>query len=503
MYISASMQEGRSQAWPTRSRDADGRLTITAQVVRFINGIRSGQCVLYSVGEEDSPSTVYLGTAWDHNNARPKPLGRPSKVRALLETVHWDTTGVPSCTCDRGRLYFNAPCVHKVALQALEQPRLASHVSLQQGAGVVEAPCEGVGERVFGVYWNAGSPSPQRTMVHYCAVAEFLWYCEGRRSGCSKAVDCTHIIEAKRALERRGGVQRLSGSLFSEEQLDRALRNIGRGGLHGGAQHHSGGADVKVENEGPSFSELSERGPDAGLQKYLEELVVQGHPEAVCKGDGCFCKQHARIFGGINLDREPECAARCCSSASVSGKRGRSEQTEAAVGAMPLRRGKRRTKEYWAAKETRNAEEACTVPEGGDTGGGEWQRGASGVAAEVREAVMVPVCSNCVCPSNTCTHRESLRVAAVMPMEAEGIQMEVPKLVRPTDTWDVHDPEVALLRRPVRVSELTDRDFQELSTLGCLSAPCPRARPPCETTWSGLWQMAQIYSLQWSQEVSS
>jgi hypothetical protein len=151
MAVNIHMQEGRSQASPTGDCDADGRLTIAAQAARFINGIKSGQCVLYNVGE-DSPSTVYLGTAWDHNNARPKPLGRPSKVRALLETVHWDTTGKPSCTCDRGRLYFDAPCVHKLALQALETPRLASHVSLQRGARVVEAPCDGAGERVFGVY---------------------------------------------------------------------------------------------------------------------------------------------------------------------------------------------------------------------------------------------------------------------------------------------------------------------------------------------------------------
>ena len=87
-------------------------------------------------------------------------------------------------------------------------------------------------------------------------------------------------------------------------------------------------------------------------------------------------------------------------------------------------------------------------------------------------------------------------------MEAEGVQLEVPKLVRPTDSWHVHDPEVTQLQNPVKVSDLTDRDFKELSAAGYLSAPCPRAPPPCKSGWAGLWQVAQIHSLQWSQEVS-
>jgi hypothetical protein len=485
----AHLQEGQGQVSPTKARDADGRLTIAAQATKFIAGIKSGQCVLYSVGEEDSPSTVFLATAWDHNNARPKPLGRPSKVRALLETVHCDTRGVPSCTCDRGRLFFDSPCVHKLALEALEPPRLASHVSLQRGARVVEAPCEGADERVFGVYWNAGSPSPQRTMVHYSRAGEFPWYCKGRQSGCSKAVDCTHIQAAKKALEKRGGVQLLAGSLFSTEQLDQAMGAIGQGGLSGGVSHQT-----KFESEAPSCTQQGEGGvADAGLEKYLAELAVGGHQEPTCMGGSCFCKQDARVFGGVELDREAGCTARCCSSAAASGKRARSGQAEAA----PLGRGRRRTKEYWAAKEEAGASGGGTFPEVGTAGGGGW-----GVASGGQGPFSIPVCSSCVCPSSTCTHGKSMRVAAVMPMEAEGVQVEVPKLVRPTDAWDVHDPEVTLLRRPVRVSRLTDRDFEELSAMESLSAPCPRAPPPCETGWSGLWQKAQVYSLEWSQEVS-
>ncbi|GAQ93575.1 hypothetical protein KFL_016680010 [Klebsormidium nitens] len=114
---------------------------------------------------------------------------------------------------------------------------------------------------------------------------------------------------------------------------------------------------------------------------------------------------------------------------------------------------------------------------------------------------LIPVCNACACPSSTCTHGASSGIAAVLPMDAEGVQLEVPKLVRPTDSWQVHDPEVLLLRNPVRVSELTARDFGELSAAGVLSAPCPRSAPPCGTKWSGLWQRAQIHDLGWSQEV--
>jgi hypothetical protein len=114
---------------------------------------------------------------------------------------------------------------------------------------------------------------------------------------------------------------------------------------------------------------------------------------------------------------------------------------------------------------------------------------------------LVPVCSQCTRPSSACTHGASGHVTAVLPMDAKGIQVEIPKLVRPTDSWEVHDPEVTVLRYPVRVSELAEAHFAELSELESLSAPCPRGAPSCGTGWTGLWQTAHVYSLQWSQEV--
>jgi hypothetical protein len=85
-------------------------------------------------------------------------------------------------------------------------------------------------------------------------------------------------------------------------------------------------------------------------------------------------------------------------------------------------------------------------------------------------------------------------------MGAEGIQVETPKLVRSTDGLAVHDAPVTLLQQPMRVSQLVARDFEELSRMAGLCAPCPREPPPCGTGWLSLMQTSHIYSLDWSQE---
>ncbi|GAQ77801.1 hypothetical protein KFL_000040010 [Klebsormidium nitens] len=376
---SSAQVEGQLHARSGEASSADDCRTIVDQAVMYLDGLRSGECALYNVGEQGSASTVYLASTGNHNAARPKPLGRPSKVRALLETVHRDTLGNLSCTCDRGRLYARAPCVHKLALQTLEPPRLASAISLQIGTRVMEIPCDRTGERVFGVYWNVGSPSPQRTMVHYGEGARMGWYCEGRKSGCSKTADCSHIQGVKRALSGPSGVDKLSKSSFSEGQLELAKTSLKDG------------------------------------------LV------------------------------------RCCTSAQTNGKRARSEQGESSggIGEASARSGKRRTKSFWTAEGTETEEpDAATGSTGEAESDAAEERGRgteSALQVEDRNAFSIPVCNICVCPSNVCTHGASHGIATVLPMEAEGVQLEVPKLVRPTDSWQVHDPEVLLLQRPVRV----------------------------------------------------
>ncbi|GAQ90744.1 hypothetical protein KFL_006790070 [Klebsormidium nitens] len=444
--------------------------------------------------------STWLAQVWNHNAARIKPLGRPSKACALLETVHRDTTGDISCTCDRGRLYSRAPCVHKLALQALESPRLASAVSLQKGPRVVEVPCDRAGERVFGVCWNAGSPSPKRTMVHYGEAAQMGWFCEGEKDGCSKRADCSHIKEVKRALDRPGGADKPANSVFSESQLELAVTSLrtrvvdSRGG---GVTAHGGPSTTAFDVDG-----------------YIAELVVGSHERAACAGPDCFCKQHPRALGGNQPNEEP-CTARCCTSAQTNGKRARSEQAESSgdVAGASARSIKRRgCKSYWAAADPEHAETEKSEAANGSMGQVEpdedeafadetGRRTDNALRIDDQAPFLIPVCNACACPSSTCPHGASSGVATVLPMDAEGVQLEVPKLVRPNDSWQVHDPEVLLLRNPVRVSELTARDFGELSAAGALSAPCPRTAPPCGTEWLGLWQRAQIHDLGWSQEV--
>jgi hypothetical protein len=444
----------------------------------------SGDCAIYSIDEEGSSSSVFLMTMWNHNAARPKPLGRPTKSNALLETVYWDTMGNPSCTCDRSRLSFGAAFVHKLALQVLQERQQSSHRSFQKGQRVVEVPSSSVGQRVFGVYWNAGSTSPKRTMVHFSAGAEFEWYCEGRRAGCSKTTNCSHLQEVKRALQRKEGVSIFEGYLFSDSQLERARVWLHEkdGEVRVGKEH----AASTPPQAGEGSCTVGKAGHQEELEaltdeeRYLLGLVAGERHDAMCKGDVCFCKQHLSLFGGVGLDRQL-CEGRCCSPAnsSATGKRRRAEMEYGALVTGSAQRGvKRRSKTYWAAQPLLEA----TCDDVVDLGEG----GSSACSAREQGPDVIRVCGSCSCPSTACLHVEPARVAVVMLMGAEAVQVETPKLVRPTDGLAVHDPPVTLLKQPVRVSQLVARDFEELSRMAGLCTPCPKEPPPYATGWSSL-----------------
>ncbi|GAQ90813.1 hypothetical protein KFL_006880050 [Klebsormidium nitens] len=479
--------------------------SLTSQATRFLAGIQNGTCSIYELGggsergKEGSPGLAYLMTVWNHNYGRPKPLGRPSKDKALLETVHWDTLGKASCTCDRGRLGPDAPCVHKLALEALGSRQQANHVALQKGRRVIEVPCSRGPERVFGVYWNAASPSPKRTMVHLKneGVRE-EWYCEGGKlSGCSTSGDCDHIRAVKDALCPGRSIEILSGCLFSEDQLARArawLLETDRKEERKGAPESKEGGSAEVSSDMSS------------VERYLMELCVGQPHDASCKGASCFCKQHQQLFGGVDFERGT-CKDGCCkletNTNEVGGKRGRQESGDRCSG-----RGPKRSKAFWAAQEEEGggqlketgalqAEKEEVVPTHTapqTLSGGDGRDAMSGVTR---------VCASCVCPALACPHVAGNPLwAPVLPLDAKSVQLELPKLVRPTDSFEVHDPLVTSLRRPVRVSELVQRDFEELSAVGCLSAPCPKPElAPCGTAWQALLQSACVHSLQWSQEV--
>jgi hypothetical protein len=65
------------------------------------------------------------------------------------------------------------------------------------------------------------------------------------------------------------------------------------------------------------------------------------------------------------------------------------------------------------------------------------------------------------------------------------------------------DPLVVGLAWPVRVSELSRGNFDELHQKGLLVGPRPLAPPPCNTAWKTLPQPAEIVSLDWSLSVTT
>jgi hypothetical protein len=297
-------------------------------------------------------------------------------------------------------------------------------------------------------------------------------------------------------------VSRLEGCLFSNSQLERARLWLHQkdGKVAAGKEH----AAFTSTQAGEGSCAVDEAGHQEELEaltdeeRYLLGLVAGERHDAVCKGDACFCKQHLSLFDGVGLDRQP-CEGRCCSPAtnSAARKRPRAETENGSVTGSAQRGVKRRSKTYWAAQPL--VEATC---EGHGDAADLGEGGPSTCSAVEQGRGVIRVCSSCTCPSLACLHVEPARVAVVMLMGAEGIHVETPKLVRPTDELTVHDPPVTLPKQPVRVSQLVARDFEELSMMAGLCAPCPKEPPPCGTGWSSLMQTSHIYSLDWSQEVS-
>jgi hypothetical protein len=285
-------------------------------------------------------------------------------------------------------------------------------------------------------------------------------------------------------------------SLCSESQLERARlwlqqkdSEVAAGKEHAASTSTQAGEESCAVGEAGHQEELEALTDE---ERYLLSLIAGERHDAVCKGDACFCKQHLSLFGGEGLDRQP-CEGRCCSPAnsSAAGKRPRAEMENNGFATGYAQRGvKRRSKTFFAAQALVEA----TYDRHGEVAG-PVEGGPSTCSAGGQGSVVIRVCGSCICPSTACLHVEPARVVVVMPMGAEGIQVETPKLVRPTDGLTVHDPLVTLLKQPVRVSQLAAPDFEELSRIAGLCAPCPTEPPPCGTGWLSLMQTSHIYSL--------
>jgi hypothetical protein len=149
-------------------------------------------------------------SGWDHNGeGRLKGLSKPDKVHALPETVWWNTLGQLCCTCDRGQLTEDAPCVHKLTIAAHSQSwaptaELTTHELLGRGSRVEQVATDDH-RSYFAVEDNLqGSPGPQRRMLFRSVKG--VWYCFGKRDGCACLTNCSYVSAAKAALRDEDSV---------------------------------------------------------------------------------------------------------------------------------------------------------------------------------------------------------------------------------------------------------------------------------------------------------
>jgi hypothetical protein len=114
------------------------------------------------------------------------------------------------------------------------------------------------------------------------------------------------------------------------------------------------------------------------------------------------------------------------------------------------------------------------------------------------EESSVPVCVECV---GVCGHGEGgpSQSAPVLSLFVKGVQRTAPRVLRADER--VHDPVITALRNPLRSSQMGYSDFKELGARGRLLAPCPKAPPPCLTTWRLTPEKGvTIYDAQWTLE---
>jgi hypothetical protein len=296
---------------------------VATQAARFVRRISDGTCVaVLPVGQGLQGSILgrlYL-TAWDHNRAKPKPLGKPCKEKGLLEEAWWDGQGRLNCSCDCGRLALDAPCVHKVVLASLCAGSIATGaLPTPRELGREALTVKQLGADSSGAFYvvrnSVKGVSPEHRMLHRTTAG--VWYCEGKLNGYPAQYDCSHIAAVKLALIQ-GQVQRAKGMLLDSFALSRATQWIeqweGRLPLLGEA---SGGRRARMSKE--------ERRP-------LAAIVGQEHGGAECAGKECWCQKHQLIFGEARL------------SPDAGMDEGAVEELGASMPQKQVRRGAK----YWA-----------------------------------------------------------------------------------------------------------------------------------------------------------
>jgi hypothetical protein len=386
----------------------------------------------------------------------------------LLEESWWDSQVHLNCSCDRGRLARDAPCVHKLVLAALgasglEQRGLPTARELGRGAGLVEHVGTDSTGRFFVARSSPKGVSPAHKMLHQSI--DGLWYCQGKRDGCPSQHHCSHIIAADRAV-RAGQVHFAQGLHLGQDALSRARQWLERW-------------NRALPLLGRSREERKLRASCEGAGEEEAHLIGlisgQRHEPAGCAGADCFCQEHQQLFG----------AAEPSTSALPRG-----------VDVSEPWTGVRRSKQWWRS----HAGEAILTVRVAPQSVREPPAEALG-----KEAIRcwVSSCGSCTLEGalRGCQH-EGVGRAPVMLQETQAVQVTKPKLSQLSNAPDFHDPWVTRLRcGPIRVSKLVRREFQELGELGVLSAPCPLEPPPCGGKWVELWQDAVVHASTWSQAV--
>jgi hypothetical protein len=449
--------------------------------------------VILPAGSGSPPLRAYM-TAWDHNGiGRAKPLVKPNKTRALLEQTWWNTLGKLYCTCHRGRLTEDAPCVHKLTMAALSESwlreaDLPTAQGLKQGARVERVGADEAGS-YFAILDNPhGALSPQRRMLFRSGGSAL--YCEGKNDGCPVITDCSHVNTAKVALGNgdipTSDVLQIDPRAHAKaarwlEEWDRALPKIDvptAGRTFDMGLRSNSGDDRQLE--GPGLT---------GEQRYLMGLLMmQQHEGAACAGGSCFCRKHASLFEEARLPSK---------GVSEAIEAGANPPTCGASTEPSPRKRVRRSKTFWR-------EERCAPSEVHNF---RLERQTPPADAHGKDAVhgWVAVCSSCTLGSvarEGCLHGIEGQVECpVMLLGTEAVQLTKPKLGRLSDAANFHDPWVISLCSLVRVSKLSDCHFAELLHRGLLSAPCPLEPPPCGGTWVEAWVEASFTASQWSQRV--
>jgi hypothetical protein len=436
-----------------------------------------GTAFVWPEGLRDGRAAVLHCSNWDaKGRGTLRPIGMPDGKKALPATVYWDPNGRPACSCPLGRLDTQAVCVHKLFLvsfsawavgtrlptshelnrqgrhmEVLEIPRSTQPLESQNRVPERAQPLE----RVFAIKRNVHT-GPVRNFVIQTGSERF--FCSGKReSSCTR--NCKHVQLVREALKEASVPHPARPLTLTQHEGEAAAERV-RG----------------VSEWLPRLSAIPREAPprvfDEQTVRHVRELAVAEDKGGVreCR-PGCeMCRERLEFREGSEeaLEDAERAVKRCADPPPVTDAE-RGEQGYAGW------RGK-----GFDAHPKVDLFSTAEQP------------------AVAFEESSVPVCVECV---GVCVHGEGgpLQSAPVLSLFAKGVQRTAPRVLRADKR--VHDPVITALRNPLRSSQMGFSDFRELGARGRFLAPCPKAPPPCLTTWRLTPEKGvTIYDAQWTLE---